>query len=237
MITLVLIDDHVMIHDAVTFQLAGLPDIALVGTGTSGEEIEPLIERYQPDVILIDLSIPPTLETNVRQAGRYPVLPAIKRLRKKYPVTKFLILSGDVTDVLLEASLDAGVVGYLLKDDGMSRCLPKALRVVVSGGLFFSPEISRRIFEIHAADPNSGQAHAILTPRQVDVLQINVRNPPRPYTEHAREMGISVSTFRNHTRNIFETLNVPNIASAIIRAFQLGILPIDLLFPVDKGLD
>jgi len=57
MINLVLIDDHVMIHDAVRFQLAGLSDIVLVGTGAAGEEIEPLIERYQPDVMLIDLSI------------------------------------------------------------------------------------------------------------------------------------------------------------------------------------
>jgi DNA-binding NarL/FixJ family response regulator len=97
MINLVLIDDHVMIHDAVRFQLAGLSDIALVGTGTAGEEIEPLIERYQPDVIVIDLSIPPFVETNVRTAGRYPVLPAVRRLRKNYPATKFMILSGDVT--------------------------------------------------------------------------------------------------------------------------------------------
>ena len=235
MINLVLIDDHVMIHDAVRFQLAGLPDIALVGTGTSGEEIEPLIERYQPDVMLIDLSIPPFVETSVRTAGRYPVLPAIRRLRKQYLATKFLILSGDVTDVLLEAALEAGVVGYLLKDDGMSQCLPQALRAVVGGGLFFSPEISRRIFEMHATDTNSGQARAILTPRQIDVLEIIVRNPNRPYAEHARKMGISVSTFRNHMRSIFEALDVPNVASAIIRAIQLGVLPLELLFPVDKG--
>lgn len=223
-IKVVLIDDHYLIHEAVAHQLAGQEDIILAAGGAAGEEIEPLIEAHQPDIVLIDLNIPPKKGTTVRQSGHFPVLPAISNLRKKYPQTRFVILSGMATLSLLEGALEAGASGYLLKDDELSLQLPDALRAVHRGGLYFSREAGRHFFKTPAAVEPPVPA---LTPRQLEVLRAILQNTNLTYPEHARRMGISEDTFRNHLRAIFEKLEVSSLAGALIRALQLGMLALE----------
>ena len=69
-IKIVLIDDHFLIHESVAHQLEGHSDLALVAAGTAGEQIEPLIRQYQPQVVVLDLGIPPRIGVSICQAGR-----------------------------------------------------------------------------------------------------------------------------------------------------------------------
>ncbi len=219
-ITVLLIDDHYLIHESVRYQLESHPGFQLVAIGTAGQEIEPLVEAHRPDVVLLDLGIPAEQGTTVRGTGRYQVLPAVRRLRLGYPETQFVILSAYVDPHLVEGALEAGAKGYLLKDDELSVHLTDAVYAVSKGGVYFSKEVARMII---SQGQNRGSSS--LTPRQVEVLLTIISNANLSYAEHARNLGISEDTFRNHLRAIFAELGASNITYAIIRAVQLGIIP------------
>lgn len=223
-VKVILIDDHYLIHESVAHQLSGHPEFQLVATGVAGEQIEPLIEEHQPHIALLDLGIPAKVGTTIRQAGRFPVLPAIRRLRPKYPETHFIILSAEIDNLLIEAALNVEVKGYLLKDDELSVQLPDAIRAVSKGGLYFSKEVAHQIMEHKPAKPRTE-----LTKQQLAVLYTIVANAKASYAEHAVTMGIAEDTFRNHVRAIFEKLEATNITFALIRAIQLGLIPPHLL--------
>jgi DNA-binding NarL/FixJ family response regulator len=222
----ILIDDHFLIHEAVAHLLAGQNEFELSATGTAGDELEPLIERYQPDVVLIDLAIPARPGTTVRQAGRYPVLLAIRRLSARHHLTRFVILSGEFSPALLESALEAGATGYLIKDDGLSTQLPDALRTVHKGGWFFSREAGRHFFGTRRNSPSPAN---ILTPRQVEILRTIVAHPGLSHADQAHSLGISEDTFRNHLRAIYEKLSVTTLTAAILRAIQSGVIPLEEL--------
>lgn len=225
-IKVVLIDDHFLIHESVAHQLVNQSDIVLVATGTAGEEIEPLIQQYRPQVVLLDIGIPPKVGASIRVAGRYPVLPAILRLRQDYPETQFVILSADMDASLVSGALEVGARGYLLKDDELSIHLPEAVRAVRRGALYFSSDVARLLTSQPPAKPDPKRE---LTERQVEVLCAIVANANLSYAEQAQRMGISEDTFRNHLRAIFEKLDASNLTSAILHAIQRGAIPLALL--------
>jgi DNA-binding NarL/FixJ family response regulator len=218
------IDDHHLIIESVRHKLEGDPEFELVATGTAGEQIEPIIEQYRPDVVLIDLGIPAKVGTTVRQTGRYQVLPAIRRLRQKYPETQFLILSGEVDATLVEGALDVDARGYLLKDDELSVDLLNAIRAVSKGAVYFSKEIQRQ----YMARRPDGQAK-VLTERQLEVLLAIWSNPNLSYGEHAKNLGISENTFDNHLKAVFRELGAKHLGAAVVRAVQSGLIPSHLL--------
>lgn len=223
-IRVVVIDDHQLVHETIAEQFSRNPeDFELVGTGTSGEEIEALVEKHQPDIVLQDLGLPIKRGTTIRQTGRYQVLPAIRRLRGKLPQTNFVIISSDADRSLVHAAVESGAKAYLVKDDELSRHLLDALRAVMNGGVYFSTEVARLL----APDNPKPMVTALLTPNQIEILREVRVNANLTYADHARNLGISKDTFHNHLRAIFEKLGVSNLAFAIIRAIELGILPVD----------
>ena len=225
-IKVIVIDDHFLIHESVAHKLAGQGEFQLAAAGTAGEELEPLIEQHRPDVVLLDLGIPVKTGTSIRQGGRYQVLPAVRRLKQKYPETQFVILSAEADTSLIEGALEVGAKGYLLKDDELSLNLLDAIRAVNKGGMYFSNEISQQLM---SRKPTRAQASLKLSERQLEVLLAIVANANLSYADHAKNMGIAEDTFRNHVRAIFDKLGASNIAFAIIRAIQLGIVPARLL--------
>jgi DNA-binding NarL/FixJ family response regulator len=219
-VKVVLIDDHFLVHDSVALQLARYPEFNLVASGTAGEQLEPLIKQHAPDVVLLDLGIPAKAGTNIRQAGRFPVLPAVRRLRLQYPHTQFVILSASANAELIEGALEAEVKGYLLKDDALSLHLAEAIRAVSQGGVYFSKEVARQIVSRRPSGPA-----VQLTERQVEILEAVVANANLSYAEQARRLGISEATFQNHLRAIFAKLGASNVTYAVIRGIQLGVIP------------
>lgn len=231
-IKVILIDDHFLIHEAVASLLAHRGEFELVAKGTAGKQIQPLIEQYHPDVVLLDINIPAQPGTTIRHAGRFQTLPAIRRLRQKHPQTQLVILSTDANRYLIEAALEAGARGYLLKDDELSLDLPDAIRAVHKGGVYFSKEVARQVVLPQPEYSDTG-----ITDRQVQVLQYVISNANLSYAEHARNMGIAENTFRNHLRAIFAKLGASNLTYAIVRAIQLGIIPTQLLSPAaEEGI-
>ncbi|MCC6189061.1 MAG: response regulator transcription factor [Anaerolineales bacterium] len=222
-IKVVLIDDHHLIHDAVGSKLAGSSEFQLVGQGTCGEELEPLIERHRPDVVLLNLGLPIKVGTTIRQ-GRYQTLPAVKRLRQQYPETQFVILSAHADPSLVDGALAVEVKGYLLKDDELSVNLLDAIRAVSKGGVYFSSELSEQVFSKKPPRPAVD-----LSERQMEVLHAMVQNPGEGYAGLAEKVGVAENTIRSHVRVIYEKLEVNSEPAAIVKAIQLGLIPPHLL--------
>jgi len=223
-IKVVLIDDHFLIVESVRHKLAGNSEFELVGTGTSGEELEPLIAQHQPRVVLLDLGIPTKKGTTIRDGARFQVLPAIRKLRQKYPDTDFLILSGDVDASLVEGALEVEARGYLLKDDELSVDLLPAIRAVSKGAVYFSKEIQRQFM---IRKPN--RPAKMLTDRQLEILLAVWANPNLSYGDHAKKLEISENTFDNHLKAVFRELGANNLAAAVVKAVQAGLIPPHML--------
>ncbi|CAG0987065.1 partial Transcriptional regulatory protein DesR, partial [Anaerolineae bacterium] len=130
----------------------------------------------------------------------------------------------DLTTV--ERAASAGVHGYLLKDDRLTEHLADAVRSVYRGGAYFSAAVSEMLHR-----PLSKTPPLSLTNRQLEVLQAICASPNQSYSEHAAKLGIEENTLRNHLRAIFERLDVNNLAAAIIKASQMG-----LIDPTNPGM-
>lgn len=226
-ITVVSIDDHALVRQGIRSLLDAADGIRLVGEGRAGEEIEGLVARLLPDILLLDLGLPTHADPEQRQPGeRYPILDAIRRLRERHPHTRILVLSQYDDSGLVRATVEAGVQGYLLKDDALSSRLPSVVRAVHQGHAFYSPAVHTTL----TAEVNGGEKPQ-LTARQVEILTALAVDPHLPRSEIAARLGISEHTLAYHLRAIFDRLAVTTLTGAVVKAIQLELLPRPLVAP------
>lgn len=219
-IRLILLDDHPLYRQGVLSVLMGDPDIEVVGEGGSGEELMQLIADHQPEVILLDLNMPQRAGGSIHTPGnRFQALEAIKHVVRTQPAIHILIISQYVDRAIIEGAAEAGVSGYIVKDDLQTRSLPDAIRAVHQGGVVFSKVVQAKLKAVQTKvrDKPTG-----LTPRQIETLQAIVTNPELSSTLHAHNLNISENTLRNHLAAIFERLGVNNLTAAVVRAIQGG---------------
>jgi DNA-binding NarL/FixJ family response regulator len=111
----------------------------------------------------------------------------------------------------------------LLKDDSLSLQLAEAIRTVSWGGLYFSPEIEKRLMRGEQRDSKD----AVLTARQKEILQTLANNPSLSHQQNAERLGISEHTLNNHLRKIYEQLEATNKLEALITAMRMGLISIE----------
>jgi DNA-binding NarL/FixJ family response regulator len=194
-ITIVAIDDHPLIRQAIRSLVEERADMSLVGEGSAGEDVLALAEEHKPDVLLLDLSMPQHAE---QEGQRFQALPTISKLVKRCPETAVIILTQQYVPVLIGGAISRGVKGYLLKSDDLSLNLPGAIETVSKGGVYFSETISQKLF-------GNGK-------------------PDAAYIEHAGNLNITESGFKSHLGKAFKALGVTNVTAAMIRCMELGIL-------------
>jgi DNA-binding NarL/FixJ family response regulator len=215
----VVIDDHVLVRQGIRNQLATCPYIQIMAEGHVGDCVLPLVEQYKPDVLLLDLRMP---QSDDDSGCRFQALPTISRLVERCPETAVILLTQEYTALIVEAAIERGVQGYILKSDDLSQHIATAIVTVARGGVFFSETISAALFKRNQRARVGRELG--LTERQVDILRIIATNPNDSYTSHAMDLGISESTFKNHLTRAFKTLDVKNATAAVIKCMQLGIL-------------
>src|SRR5664280_1334746 len=160
-IRVAILDDHQSIIDGFTYRLSMDPEIQIVSTALFGEELEPMIASNPVDVLILDVSVPNSQEDH----NPYPVLHTIPGLLKKYPGLNILVISMFTQRSLIEALINAGICGYILKDDQSSiQQLDKIVRLVANGGIYFSEGATWK--------SKGGNPDAILTPRQLEALSL-----------------------------------------------------------------
>lgn len=218
-ITVVSVDDHPLIRTAIRSLLESQEEIELVGEGFVGEHVLPLMEKHRPDVLILDLAMPQT--ENSQSGDRFPVLQTVAQLNHDFPETAVIFLTQYASQSMSQQAISLGVRGYLLKSDDLSMNLPGAIEAVYRGGVYFSKEISQLLFQpVHqAATP------PILSERQKEIILAIAQTPDVTYQQIAYELSITESTLKGHLNKAFKALDVTNITACIITCMQSGLIP------------
>jgi two-component system, NarL family, nitrate/nitrite response regulator NarL len=213
-----ILDDHQSIVDGYCYRLSGIPDIEVAGTLAFGSELEPYLEKNTSDVLILDVNVP----TSVENSNPYPILHLVPKLLQRYPDLAVLVISMHNQRTLIQAMMDAGASGYIVKDDRESIWqLGSIVRSVANGGVYFSQQAHQQLMRRHS--PTS-EPLELLTPRQLEALSLCAAYPGSTTAELAAKMGVENSTVRNLLSSAYVRLNVNNRAAAIAKARQLGLV-------------
>jgi len=213
-ISVLIADDHALFREGLRALFSTIPELELVGEASSGLECIDLAGKLQPDVVLMDISMP----------GMDGV-EATRRVLRGNPSAGIVMVTMLEDDATVFSAMRAGARGYILKGASHQE-LVQAIRAVASGQALFGPGIARRVMNFFRQAETDmprnlpRESFPELTPRELEVLELiatGVKN-----TGIAEKLVISEKTVRNHITNIFSKLQVADRAEAIIRARDAG---------------
>lgn len=216
MIRILIAEDHNLVRQGIGALLDQQAGMQVIAEAANGEEAVALAEEHQPDVIVMDLSMP-----------RLDGAQAAERIIQLDLPIKIVILSMHDDTTMVQQLLRLGVKGYLLKD-AVSSDLVSAVQSVSNGKLFLSPAISDSVMNMLLSpdDTEAQSAAELLTPREREVLQLVAEG----HTNKAISviLGISVKTVEKHRANFMSKLEVNDLASLIREAIKQGLVMIDM---------
>jgi DNA-binding NarL/FixJ family response regulator len=210
-ITLILVEDHHLVREALRALLEEHADFEVVGQAEDGSQVLRLAEELRPDVIIMDITMP-----NLNG------IEATLRLQDLDHVPCTIILSQYRRDEYIAQSLLAGANGYLLKDSAADE-LPAAIRAVVSGEAYLSEQLCPEAVEELLARHQEGLSPLDrLTPREREVLQLVAEgNTNRRIAFH---LGISIKTVEKHRASLMDKLGIRDVAGLVRFAIMHGII-------------
>ena len=215
-IRVVLADDHRIVRAGLKAVLGGAKDISIVGEASNGREAIALAERFNPDVIVMDLSM-----------GEMDGIQATKALTAKGPTPRVLILTMHAEEEYLVPLLEAGAAGYLVKS-AADRELVDAVRAVARGDLYVRPSAARVLAKgITKKDEHADERTRFekLTDRERDVLRLIAEGYTAP--EIGEKLNISPKTVDTYKQRINEKLGLTHRADYVKFALKLGLLQSD----------
>jgi DNA-binding NarL/FixJ family response regulator len=215
----ILVEDDDRTRERLARTIAGHPQLRLLGTAASCEQARVLLDRARPDVLITDLGLPDGSGVElIREArGLHPGLLALV-------ITVF----GDESHVV--AAIEAGAMGYLLKD-GTADYIGSSILEMIAGGSPISPPIARYLLRrFRVAEPAAEQSRAAatvapLSDREHEVLQLIVKG--FSYAEIAGLLGLSAHTVTTHVRGIYRKLEVHSRGEAVYEALATGLVKLD----------
>jgi DNA-binding NarL/FixJ family response regulator len=205
------VDDSIVPRTAARAMLGAASELRFVGEASSGNEALGVMDRLQPDLVLMDVHMPvmdgPT---------------TAKALLARYPATKIVAWTVSESSDDLLRMMQAGCAGYVLKDVGPSelqRALLSALRSESPVPRRMIPEVLRRVSE---STPLSSGDKVTLTSREMQVL----RGVAKGHTTKrlAKDLGLAAPSIETHLRNIFKKLDARNRGEAVSTALKLGLI-------------
>jgi DNA-binding NarL/FixJ family response regulator len=205
MIKVLLVDDHKLVRAGLQSLLATTDDIAVVGTAADGSEAIGVATATDPDVVLMDLSMP-------GMSG----VEATRKLRCLMPSARVVVLTTFADEDLVHQSIDAGAVGYLLKDEEPDD-LVRGVRAAANGESPLSAKIARALLS-----PTSPPSLDQLTEREREVLSLLANGMAN--REIAVEMGITERTVKAHLSNVYQRIGVADRTQAALWARRNGLI-------------
>ncbi len=194
MIRVAVVDDHPHVAIALRALLDETPDIQLVAESQRGGDVAALVHRARPDVLLLDLFIEP----------EFDALATVRSLRVDFPDLKICLLSAYLEPSLVRDMLQAGVYGYILKDDDYVSRIDAIVRDLADGEIYLSPQAYAALAQ---ATRTGGKEKAqLLSEREVEILRLAKRGLPNP--QIAQSLHISPGTVRNHLSAVYRKLGV-----------------------------
>ncbi len=215
-INVVIADDHALVREGTKQMLEGQSGIEIVGEASDGEQAIRLVATLKPNVILMDIAMP---GVNGIEATR--------RIKKDWPRISVLVLTAYDDDQYIDALLDAGAAGYLLKNVSAEE-LARSVRAVAEGESVLHPDVASKVFKrlTRRERPESEEGLAdALTERESTVLGLAARGLSNKMI--AKELSLSDRTVQVHLSNIFGKLGVASRTEAVIAALRRGILRLE----------
>ena len=215
-IRIVIVDDHAVVRQGLKTFLDLQDDIEVVGEGKNGLEAIELVDKLEPDVILLDLIMP-----------ELDGIEATIAIREKHPDAKIAILSSFSDEEKVMPALEAGVVGYLLKDIAPDE-LADSVRAIHAGETRLHPQITKQIMsriQVPKKSKEEAREAENLTNREIDVLKLLARGMSND--EISVELSISTLTVKTHVSNILGKLDLADRTQAALYAVRHGIAPLD----------
>jgi DNA-binding NarL/FixJ family response regulator len=213
MIRVVVVDDQDLVRAGFRLMLEGENDLAVVGEAGSGDEAVHLVRHLRPDVTLMDIRMPGTVD-GVEATRRL--------LGVEDPPTRVIILTTFDADQYVYDALDAGASGFLLKNCPPERLLD-AVRIVASGDALLEPAVTMRVItefgRRHRSTRHDGRL-GTLTAREQDILRHVATG--RSNTEIAAELYLSEATVKSHLTRILQKLGARDRVQAVVYAYESG---------------
>jgi len=211
MIRILLADDHQMMLDGISALLEHATDVEVVATARDGAEALQATRERTPDVVLLDINMP-----------IMDGLVACEAMVKEWPALKVIAMSMHGEGRLVQAMLQKGARGYLLKNCGGEELL-SAIRTVHGGGTWITKEASDKLVEnLHAPQRMTTAFVGELTAREMDVLRLIAQELTTG--EIGQELGISENTVESHRRQLLQKLGARNSAGLVRIAMERGLL-------------
>ncbi|MDT8436560.1 MAG: response regulator transcription factor [Gemmatimonadota bacterium] len=212
-IRILIADDHALVREGIRHVLDEEPGLEVVAEASDGEEALREVAAHQPDVLVLDISMPGLSGLEV-----------VRRLREDGHEARALMLSmHDDTEYVLRA-VRAGAAGYLLKDDAGPGLLRQAVRAVHRGDSFFSPAVAARLTDALRRDPRAASDPLeALTGREREVLRLVAAG--RSNKQIASELGISRRTVESHRESLMRKLEIRTVAGLTRFALEHDLLP------------
>ena len=210
MIRVAVADDHGVLRDGLAGVIGAQPDMELVATAADGAEAVAMCRSTTPDVVLMDLEMPIV-----------DGIEATRAILVDAPKTAVLVLTSFSDRRRITSALDAGAVGYLLKDASADEVV-RGIRTAAEGGSPLDPRAARSLLEAKSApDPLEG-----VSPREREVFSLLLDGLPNKLI--ARRLEISEKTVKSHLTSIFRQLGVTDRVQAILWAERQGLRAEDL---------
>jgi two-component system response regulator DevR len=210
-IRVVIVDDHEMVREGLRTILQSEPDLEVVGDTGLGEAVPDLVERTEPDIVLLDARLP---DVNGPEVCR--------RLRGSHPAVRVIIVTTFSDDDLVDECIRAGARGFVVKDVEKFS-LKQSVRAVHRGEGAIAPSIAGRILDrIRVQTATAEPSQPTFTPVQTQILRLISEGFSN--REIAAQVHLSENTVKSHVQEIFHRLEVRNRVEAAIRATKEGLI-------------
>ena len=211
MISVLVADDHGIVREGLRRLLESEQDLKVVGEAQDGREVLDQVERHQPQVVVLDITMP-------RLGG----LETLERLRAKHPEMKVILLSVHGDPPFIQSAIALGADGYVLKN-GRAAEIVTAIREVMNGGSYFSPVVAREIVDqLRSPKAASNDPFSLLSGREREVLHLIADGLSAK--EIAVELEISTKTVEAHRTSLMRKLGVRKATELVRYALRHGLI-------------
>jgi two-component system, NarL family, response regulator NreC len=214
-ISIVLADDHPVVRRGMQALLQAEPDFSIAGETGDGLETVRLVQRLQPEILVLDLMMPSLSGLEV-----------LRIVRQRSPQTRIVVLSMYSDSAFVAEALKNGATGYVLKGCEEEN-LVRAVREAVEGRRYLSPPVTERAIDAYVEQTRAAHLdpHETLTAREREVLQLAAEGKTSP--EIAARLHISQRTVENHRANVMRKLGLKNQSELVRYAVRRGLIPLD----------
>ncbi len=215
-ITLFLVDDHTMVREGLRSLLEAQADFEVLGGAANGREAVSQVSQLCPDVVIMDISMP-----------GLNGIEATRQIRATCPATQVIILSMHATAEHAYRALQAGALGYVLKESAGVEVI-NAVRAVHAGQRYLNQKISNMLINDFVHPHESGEAEGLLarlSPREREIVQLVVEG--KSSAEIARILYLSPATVDTYRSRLMQKLGLNDLPSLVKFAIQHGLTSLE----------